>query len=90
MHPNWFHGVELVHGRWQHGGVEYWCPSRLERTICKWDMYVPLDTEGLTVYYSISFLFLSLIVDIKHVHSGFESQKVFQPKLIPLIRRNAS
>jgi len=37
MHSDWFHGVEIVEGRWQHGEeVGYWFPS----TIWKWGMYV--------------------------------------------------
>jgi len=48
MHSDWFHGVEIVQDRWQHGEeVGYWYPSRFERTICKWDIYVPLVTKGL-------------------------------------------
>jgi hypothetical protein len=27
--------------------VGYWCPYRLEKTICKWDIYVPLVMKGL-------------------------------------------
>jgi hypothetical protein len=50
MHSDWFHGVEIVQGRWQRGeDVGYWYPNRLERAICKWDIYVPLVTKGLTI-----------------------------------------
>jgi len=39
MHSDWFHGVEVVQGRWQHGeDVGYCYPNRLERAICKWDI----------------------------------------------------
>jgi len=49
MHSDWFHGVEIVQGRWQHGEeVGIWYPNRLERAICKWDLYVPLVTKRLT------------------------------------------
>jgi len=48
MHSDWFNGIEILHGRWQHGEkVGYCYPSGLERTVCKWDMYVPLVTKGL-------------------------------------------
>ena len=34
MHSDWFHGVEIVQGRWQHGEeVGYWYPSGLEMTV---------------------------------------------------------
>jgi len=39
----------LLQGRWQHGEkVGYCYPSGLEKTLCKWDMYVPLVTKGLS------------------------------------------
>jgi hypothetical protein len=45
---DWFHGVKILQGRCQHGEeVRYWYPSRLEKTICKWDIYVPLVTKGV-------------------------------------------
>jgi len=48
MHSDWFHRVEIVQGRWKHGEeVGYWYPSRLTKTICKWDIHVPLVTKGL-------------------------------------------
>jgi hypothetical protein len=32
MHSDWFHGVEIVQGRWHHGEeVGYWYPCRLEK-----------------------------------------------------------
>jgi hypothetical protein len=52
MHSDWFHGVEIVQGRWQHGEEGgYWYPNRLERAICKWDIYAPLVTKGLRQEY---------------------------------------
>jgi hypothetical protein len=37
-----------ISNRWQHGEkVEYCHPSGLEKTLCKWDIYVPLVTKGL-------------------------------------------
>jgi hypothetical protein len=50
MHSDWFHRVEIVQGRWQHGEeVGCWYPCRLEKTICKWDMYVPRVMKGLLI-----------------------------------------
>jgi len=49
MHSDWFNGIEIRQGRWQHGEkVGYCYPSGLEKTLCKWDIYVPLVTKGLT------------------------------------------
>jgi len=48
MHSDWFNGIEILQGRWQHAEkVEYWYPSGLEMTLCEWDIYVPLVTKGL-------------------------------------------
>jgi hypothetical protein len=39
MHPDWFSGIEILQGRWQHGEkVGYCYPSGLEKTLCKWDI----------------------------------------------------
>jgi hypothetical protein len=48
MDSDWFNGIEILQGRWQHGeNVGYYYPRRLEMTLCKWDIYVPLVTKGL-------------------------------------------
>jgi len=48
MHSDWFKGIEILQGGWQHGEKEGYCyPSRLEKTLCKWDIHVPLVTKGL-------------------------------------------
>jgi hypothetical protein len=48
MHSDWFNGIEILQGRWQHGEKVGYCnPSGLETTLCKWDIYVPLVTKGL-------------------------------------------
>ena len=48
MHSDWFNGIEILQGRWQHGEkVGYCYPSGLEKILCKWDIYVPLVTKGL-------------------------------------------
>jgi len=48
MHSDWFNGIEILQGRQQHGEkVGYCYPSKHEKTLCKWDVYVPLVTKGL-------------------------------------------
>jgi hypothetical protein len=48
MHSEWFNGIDILQGRWQHGEkVGYCYPSGLEKTLCKWEVYVPLVTKGL-------------------------------------------
>jgi hypothetical protein len=48
MHSDWFNGTEILQGRWQHGEkVGYCCPSGLEKTLFKWDIYVQLIMTGL-------------------------------------------
>jgi len=50
MHSDWFNGMEILQGRWQHGEkVGYCYPSALEKTLCKWDKYVLLVTKGLNL-----------------------------------------
>jgi hypothetical protein len=49
MHSDWFNEIEILQGRWQHGEkVGYCYHSGLEKTLCKWALYVPLVTKGLT------------------------------------------
>jgi hypothetical protein len=48
MHSDWFNGIDIPQGRWQHGEkVGYCYPSGLEKTLCKWKVYVLLVTKGL-------------------------------------------
>jgi hypothetical protein len=48
MHSDWFNGIDILQGRWQHEEkVGYCYPSGLEKTLCKWEVYVPLVTKGL-------------------------------------------
>jgi hypothetical protein len=48
MHFDRFNGIEILQGRWQHKEkVGYCYPSGLEKTLFKWDTYVPLVTKGL-------------------------------------------
>jgi hypothetical protein len=49
MHSDWFNGIDILQGRWQHGEkVGYCYPSGLEKTLCKWEIFVSLVTKGLT------------------------------------------
>jgi len=49
MHSDWFNGIEIPQGRRQHGEKLGYCyPSGLEKTLCKWDIYVLLVREGLS------------------------------------------
>ena len=57
-HSDWFDGIEILQGRWQHGEkVGYCYPSGLEKTLCKWDIYVPLVTKGLTILWILFLLY---------------------------------
>jgi hypothetical protein len=41
MHSDWFNGIEILQGRRQHGEkVGYCYSSGLEKTLCKWDIYM--------------------------------------------------
>jgi hypothetical protein len=51
MHSVWFNGTDILQGKWQHGEkVGYCYPSGLEKTLCKWEVYVPLVTKLLKNY----------------------------------------
>jgi hypothetical protein len=64
MHSDWFNGIEILQGRWQHGEkVGYCYPSGLEKTLCKWEMYVPLVTKELRKL-------LSCVETVHHTKSG--------------------
>jgi hypothetical protein len=53
MHSDWFSGIEILQGRWQHGEkVGYCYPSGLEKTLCKWVTCVPLVTKGLNTEFT--------------------------------------
>jgi hypothetical protein len=48
MHSDWLNRIEILQGRWQHGEKMGYCyPSGLEKTLYKWDRYVPLVMKGL-------------------------------------------
>ena len=51
MHSDCFNGIKILQGRWQHRQkVGYCYPSGLEKTLCKWDINVPLVKKGLIQY----------------------------------------
>src|SRR5215475_3385470 len=58
MHSDWFNEIEILQGRWQHGQkVGYCYHSGLEKTLFKWEIYVPLVTKGLMkVFIHVNFL----------------------------------
>jgi hypothetical protein len=48
---------DILQGRWQHGEkVGYCYPNGLEKTLCKWEVYVPLVAKGLTKMHGFEFL----------------------------------
>jgi len=54
IRSDWFNGIEILQGRWQHGEkVGYCYPSGLEKILCKWDIYVPLVMKGLTASFDM-------------------------------------
>ena len=73
MHSDWFNGIEVLQGRWQHGErVGYCYPSGLEKTLYKWDIYIRLVTKGLVKVYIHScccnaILSVPYTVDVKNV-----------------------
>ena len=60
MHSDWFNGIEILQGRWQHGEkVGYCYPSGLENTLFKWDIYVLLVMKRLiSILISVIMLYL--------------------------------
>jgi len=62
MHSDWFNGIEILQDRWQLGEKLGYCyPSALEKTLCKWDIYVPLVTKGLNNQWPVFKVKLTLI-----------------------------
>ena len=69
IHSDWFNGIEILQGKWQHGRrVEYCYPSGLEKTLCKWDVYVPLVTKGLNTEVSQTLKIQAVGSDERSVH----------------------
>jgi len=74
MHSDWFNGIEILQGRWQHGEkVGYSYPSGVEKTLFKWDIYVPLVTKG-KVLHQTTFCYAAL-------HTVSFVQRLFRGKL---------
>jgi hypothetical protein len=49
MHSDRFNEIEILQGRWQHGEKLGYCyHNGLEKTLYKWELYVPLVTKGLS------------------------------------------
>ena len=70
MHSDWFNGTEILQARWQHGEkVGYCYPSGLKKTLCKWDMYVPLVTKELTLRRLMSYIYGTPILDVSRSHN---------------------
>ena len=50
MHSDYFNGIQIFQGRWQHGEkVGYSYPSGIEKTLCKWDIYVLLVMKRVKI-----------------------------------------
>jgi hypothetical protein len=48
MQSDWFKTIQILQDKWQHGEKVGKCyPSGLEKTLSKWERYVPLVTKGL-------------------------------------------
>ena len=61
MHSDWFNGIEILQGRWQHGEkVGYCYPRGLGKTLFKWDTYVPLVMKGLKYIWWLDVFFPSV------------------------------
>jgi hypothetical protein len=74
MHSDWFNGIEILRGRWQHGEkVEYCYPSGLEKTLSKWEIYVPLVTKGLKTIISRNYEYIcyAALHTVSFVHGCF-------------------
>jgi hypothetical protein len=82
--------IEILQGRWQHGEkVGYCYHSGLEKTLCKWDIYVPLVTKGL-IYCALLCSVTDLGnggVNIIYVH--FWSRKIPEASELTLLHQSA-
>jgi hypothetical protein len=77
MHSDWFNGKDVLQGRWQHGEkVGYCYPSGLEKTLCKWDICVPLGTKGLKSRTSVTHRTLRQYSQLQKLHSSSVCQNV--------------
>ena len=54
MHSDLLKGIQTFQGRWQYGEKVGSCyPSGLEKTLLKWNIYVPMVTKGLLLSTSL-------------------------------------
>jgi hypothetical protein len=72
MHSDWFNGIEILQGRWQHGEKVGYCnPSELEKLFVSgtYRVYAPLVTKGLTscMFTSVHMLVTSPAVFLNHI-----------------------
>jgi hypothetical protein len=80
MHSDWFNGIEILQGRWQHGEKMGYCyPSGLEKTLCKWDIYVPLAHERVNTNIRSSIVCVRVFVCVctqthTHTHTHTHTQ----------------
>jgi hypothetical protein len=74
MHSDWFNGIEILQGRWQHGEkVRYCYPSGLEKTLCRWDIHrCPAGHERVNFL-----LLLKITVKKSKMHRTFEESSLF-------------
>jgi hypothetical protein len=86
MHSDWFNGIEILQGRWQNGEkVGYCYSSGLEKTLFKWDIYVPLVTKGL-INHPKNFrrrehIIKLLMMQLSSVSSSFTGLNIFPSTL---------
>jgi hypothetical protein len=77
MHSDWFNGIVILQGIWQHGEkVRYCYPSELEKTLSKWDIFVPLVTKGLITKGSKQAISRNIVFRMKVVpHQSIDNKK---------------
>jgi len=57
MHSDWFNGIAILQGRWQHGEkVGYCYPNGSEKTLCKWDIHRVSQVEGTKLRESVPYV----------------------------------
>jgi hypothetical protein len=75
MHSDWFNGIDILQGRWQHGEkVGYCYPSGLEKALCKWEIYVPLVTKALSQEVSMRAVCVEFDLHIHNTHLSLQPQ----------------
>jgi hypothetical protein len=80
MHSDWFNRIVILQGRLQNVEKAGYCyPSGLEKTLCKWDIYVPLVTKGLRWRHHTS----KMLAPMYHITLCHISKKAFFTKMLP-------